>query len=225
MRIINIKKNPNELVELGQNLELLLPDSPVIAFCGGRSITKILEPLKKHIAQNFFSKFLTANYLMIDERMVPLDNNDSNYRLINNNFYKFLKECTKHPPEFLPFLSDQIESSLKKYSKIVDDNKGIVDLVFLGVGEDGHIAGLFPSAKWDEEANFFVFEDAPKPPPHRMTASPKLIRSAKTIILAFLGEEKRAAWNNFQERKLSPSACPCLLCADCENLFIITDLS
>lgn len=225
MKIINIKKDKAELDELGKMLEEALPDIPLIAVCGGKSILKIFEPLKKYVSTNFFSKFLTATYIMVDERLVPLDDPECNFKLANNNFYKYLAECCKKAPEFIPFDISKIEASKKTYAKVVEENKGVLDLILLGAGEDGHIAGLFPNFEWDEVNPFFTFENSPKPPSGRMSASPKLISTANNVVLAFLGEGKRDAYNRFLANAESVRSLPCLLTMSAKNLIVVTDLT
>ncbi|HEX9626186.1 MAG TPA: 6-phosphogluconolactonase [Acidiferrobacterales bacterium] len=70
------------------------------------------------------------------------------------------------------------------------------DLVLLGLGEDGHTAGLFPARDWNGAAVLAV-GDAPKPPPERVSLSAAtLSRGAQTLFLVS-GDSKRdavAAW-------------------------------
>lgn len=70
------------------------------------------------------------------------------------------------------------------------------DLVLLGLGEDGHTASLFPARDWDG-ASVLAVQDAPKPPPARVSLSAMtLSRGAQTLFLAS-GDNKRdavAAW-------------------------------
>lgn len=47
-----------------------------------------------------------------------------------------------------------------------------VDVAFLGVGEDGHVASLFPDSASLDSTEYFVFvENSPKAPPKRITAT------------------------------------------------------
>jgi len=62
----------------------------------------------------------------------------------------------------------------------------------LTVGEDGHIASLFPehSLLSEESRLAITICDAPKPPSARITISPVVIRSAKKTIVMATGAKK-----------------------------------
>ncbi len=69
------------------------------------------------------------------------------------------------------------------------------DIVFLGMGPDGHIASLFPGHEQvlEDSADALAELDSPKPPPERVTMSGSRLRAAAEIVLLFAGEEKHAA--------------------------------
>jgi 6-phosphogluconolactonase len=72
----------------------------------------------------------------------------------------------------------------------------ILDLVFLGMGEDGHVASLFPNAA-PEILNctvpFLAIENSPKPPPRRISLSYAAIAAAKKVWVLVSGAGKEAA--------------------------------
>ncbi|MEU4691310.1 6-phosphogluconolactonase [Actinoplanes sp. NPDC023714] len=67
------------------------------------------------------------------------------------------------------------------------------DVLMLGVGEDGHVASLFPDhpGLQAEGAAAAVF-DSPKPPPTRVTLTFETIRSAEEVWLIAAGPDKAA---------------------------------
>jgi 6-phosphogluconolactonase len=84
------------------------------------------------------------------------------------------------------------EAELSKISP----NKAL-DLIFLGMGEDGHIASLFPNTSdkfLDISAPFIVVENSPKPPPTRISLSYQAIFAAKKIWTLVSGAGKEAAF-------------------------------
>lgn len=92
-----------------------------------------------------------------------------------------------------------------------------LDLLYLGVGEDGHIASLFPGsypALDDKEtADTALVENSPKPPPLRVTVTYRgLKKYAKRaqVFLLFFGEGKRTALERFLSENESPSTLPCM---------------
>lgn len=75
-----------------------------------------------------------------------------------------------------------------------------LDVVLLGLGEDGHIASLFPGhvavrSPWEFSPDSAVghVRDAPKPPAERMTLKLGMIGRAGLCVLLATGEGKRAA--------------------------------
>ncbi len=72
----------------------------------------------------------------------------------------------------------------------------VLDLIFLGMGEDGHVASLFPNADakiLDISVPFLVVENSPKPPPTRISMSYKMIFAARNIWILVSGPGKESA--------------------------------
>jgi len=72
----------------------------------------------------------------------------------------------------------------------------VLDLIFLGMGEDGHVASLFPDAS-PEILNcaspFLAIENSPKPPPRRVSLSYAAIAAAKQVWVLVSGAGKAPA--------------------------------
>lgn len=66
-----------------------------------------------------------------------------------------------------------------------------LDVLLLGVGDDGHVASLFPSkVVSEEERSVVAVRAAPKPPPTRLSLSMPVLRSAEEVWLVVAGEDK-----------------------------------
>lgn len=96
------------------------------------------------------------------------------------------------------------------------DNECELSLLYLGVGEDGHIASLFPSSFPGLDAQGcpgIVFVDnSPKPPATRITVTYRWFRTwarQAKIRLLFLGEGKREALLRLLSGKEGASSLPC----------------
>ena len=88
----------------------------------------------------------------------------------------------------------EANSELRKIIAADADGLPALDLVFLGMGEDGHIASLFPGHTWAAaDALAAHVADSPKPPRDRITLTRGLLATATTAILLAVGEGKRAA--------------------------------
>ncbi|HZO35838.1 MAG TPA: 6-phosphogluconolactonase [Solirubrobacteraceae bacterium] len=71
----------------------------------------------------------------------------------------------------------------------------VLDVVDLGLGPDGHVASLFPhhAALEIADATTAGIEDAPKPPPQRITLTLPVLRAARSCVIHTTGDSKREA--------------------------------
>ena len=89
-------------------------------------------------------------------------------------------------------------ASLEIVRHVPTDESGfpIGDVVFLGMGEDGHVASLFPNLTatcGDADASVYLSVVASKPPPHRVTLSYDALRVAKEVWVLVSGPGKEEA--------------------------------
>ena len=128
-----------------------------------------------------------------DERLVPLDDEQSNYRRAKELWF----DDAKVPPrQIFPLVSEhEPQQAALEYERLLRIAAGFpLDLALLGVGPDGHIASLFPNApalssrSWVE-----VVHDAPKPPPERLTLTMEVFERTPDVIVAAFGENKADA--------------------------------
>jgi 6-phosphogluconolactonase len=91
-------------------------------------------------------------------------------------------------------LADAAQARARVAAALAREFSGALDVTLLGLGEDGHIASLFPGLPWDDGgARVFTLDHAPKPPPARITLSRAFIATAATHVVYAIGEGKRAA--------------------------------
>ncbi len=125
-----------------------------------------------------------------DERQVPLDDPASNYAMAK----AALLDHVPIPPEQVVPLVDDPTPALRR---IPADGRGWprLDIIHLGLGEDGHTASLFPGsdALDEEQALVRVIHDAPKPPPDRLTLTLPVLNAARAVLFMVQGASKHEA--------------------------------
>ena len=113
-----------------------------------------------------------------DERIVPLDDEESNHRQATEHLQA--PDATWHPvPTDLG-----AEGAATAYASELE---GVtLDVALNGMGPDGHTASLFPGfPQVHAEGVCVAVHDSPKPPPDRVTLTlPKLNESRRIILLA-----------------------------------------
>ena len=132
-----------------------------------------------------------------DERVVPLDHEDSNHALCTRELFGKLPadgpQLTIHTID--AELADDLEELADAYEKeligefTVEDTTRfpIFDIVLLGIGPDGHPASLFPGpALLAEDDRWIAYiKDSLKPPPRRVTLTfPIRNHSARVAFVA-----------------------------------------
>lgn len=172
-----------------------------VALSGGRITQKFFESV---VGQNQSRKISFANvhFFWADERCVPPTDPDSNFKMADELLFRPLKIAAEKihrlRGEDAPAAAVQsAEAELKRVAAPDKSGRPVIDLIFLGMGEDGHIASLFPNASakiLDNSASFLVVENSPKPPPTRISLSYKTIFAAKNIAVLVSGAGKEAAF-------------------------------
>src|ERR1700680_314810 len=124
-----------------------------------------------------------------DERCVRPDHPDSNYRMARETLLDRVSPATVHrmPAELGP------DEGADLYAHIVA-SVAPLDVVTLGVGEDGHTASLFPGHPALKASALVVgIRDSPKPPPQRVTLTLPALQRARRAILLVTGAGKADA--------------------------------
>ena len=117
-----------------------------------------------------------------DERCVPPDDPESNYRMARETLPRArLHRMEGERPD--------PEAAAADYARILPD---ALDLIILGVGEDGHTESLFPGRPVGP-GKVMVVRDAPKPPPTRLSVTPMVIRAARERLVVATGADKAEA--------------------------------
>ncbi|HSA01182.1 MAG TPA: 6-phosphogluconolactonase, partial [Candidatus Paceibacterota bacterium] len=171
----------------------------LVALSGGR----LAEPLFAAMAAQLHSGAKPASrmhFFWADERCVPPDHPDSNYRLAQRFLLAPLavEEDRIHrirgERDSVQAAREAEEELLRVAGRLGRDTSAL-DFVWLGMGEDGHVASLFPANQIQDLANprLFYAVVGPKPPPIRVTLGYSAIAAAGEVWITVVGPEKREA--------------------------------
>lgn len=137
--------------------------------------------------------------LIGDERCVPLDHEDSNWGQISKILFENERIALSH--QLSPQANLGAERGAQLYSQLIRENltnkngKLEIDLLWLGVGQDGHTLSLFPNhpALMDDTDIVIAVHNSPKPPSDRITLSLNSVIHAKKIVVFATGANKKEA--------------------------------
>lgn len=142
-----------------------------------------------------------------DERFVPFDHAESNGGMA---FTFLLKPLKIQKPNYFPIPTEDIEpvqSALEYESNLrfffgEKETTPQIDLILLGMGEDGHTASLFPNTEALNKTDRLVKENwIPKLNTWRITFTFKLINSAQNVIFLVTGKEKATVVRDILSKK------------------------
>jgi len=188
-----------------------------VALSGG-SLPKLVgpplaaEPLRSEIDWSAWHVFWA------DERWLPLNHPDSNFRLARECLF----DHVKIPVAQIYPIDDSYDPSdtAKMYQAILAQlfqpppgHPPRFDLILLGMGEDGHTASLFPNHLLLHETRHWVtaITDSPKPPPDRITLTLPVINNARHVAFLAAGPGKADILPQVLESDTSSTALPARL--------------
>ncbi len=150
-----------------------------------------------------------------DERCVPPDHPDSNYRLAR----EALLSKVAIAPGNVHRLRGEIDpgQAALEYEQIVrrevaaPTTGGVptFDLILLGMGPDGHTASLFPGTEaLREDMRLVAANFVPRLNAHRLTFTPPLINAAARVMFIVAGSDKAETLRAVLEGEYQPDALP-----------------
>jgi 6-phosphogluconolactonase len=195
---INIYQTPEELADMFADrlINLIVNNSGReyhLAISGGKTPDLLFSALtKKYVQSPLWQKI---HFWWVDERMVPPDHPESNYRVANNlllskipvpkeNIHR-IKGENKPEEEALSY-SAQIRKKLP-----TGNGWPVFDMILLGMGDDGHTASIFPDQmQLLESDQICAVATHPVSGQKRVTLTGKAINNAAKISFLVTGSGK-----------------------------------
>lgn len=200
-----------------------------VALAGGRVAADFFSAVAE-LAKATDQFFENIHFFWGDERCVPPDNSESNYRLARERLLQPLNipDAQIHrihgeaPPEQAARLATE---ELCRLTTQDSKSRPVLDMVFLGMGPEGHVASLFPGPEQPQPGEQVVYRAVvtPKPPPKRITLDYGPLAAALDVWVLVSGAGKEEA---LRQSLTSESTTPLgRVLASRRDTRVLTDLS
>jgi len=171
-----------------------------VALSGGRITQKLFSATVERTNARAVG-FEAVHFFWADERCVPPADAESNFRMAQELLFAPLKisggQIHRLRGEEEPGAAVRLaEAEIRQVVPANAAGQPVLDLIFLGLGEDGHVASLFPGETAESSADKGVYrsvENSPKPPPKRITLSYGTIAAASQVWMLASGSGKASA--------------------------------
>jgi len=183
-----------------------------VALSGGSTPKPLYRKLAKRTGSDRV-EWDKVFFFWSDERCVPPDHQDSNYRMAR----ELLLDPLEIPEEHIYRLDGELppEQAAQAYQSLLEklfpSRPPRFDLILLGMGEDGHTASLFPQTKavrMTDPDQWIAANFVPALGSWRLTFTPSLINAAANISMLVTGEEKQRRLHQVLTGRYQPNVLP-----------------
>ena len=189
-------------------------DSFTIALAGGSTPKGLYAMLAVSPFRNQLD-WTRIRFFWGDERHVPPDHADSNYRMAHEALLRHLPISAAQVhrvPSELPdaqAAADQYEAALREQFGAFEPDVPRFDLILLGMGPDGHTASLFPGTRAVHETSRLVAAPWVETlQAFRITFTPVLLNHARHVTFLICGRAKAETLHAVLEGPFQPDALP-----------------
>ena len=186
-----------------------------IAISGGstpkRTFELMANPAEKYLSAMPWEKM---EFYWVDERTVPPDHKDSNYRMTRE---AVLDKVPLKPRQIFRIEGElepeqaaaRYESAIRNHLRLEGAQGPVFDLLALGMGLDGHTASLFPhTAAIHELIRIAVANHVPQLNTWRVTLTSPVINEARDVFFLIAGKDKAQPLHDVLLGKYDPETLP-----------------
>lgn len=189
-----------------------------VALSGGSTPKNLYGLLATDLALRSTIPWGKLNFFFGDERHVPPDSPESNYRMAQEAMFSRAPIAAAQIARIKGEYPDAAQAA-REYEKTLREFFGLkegefprFDLVFLGMGSDGHTASLFPGTKaLYEEERLVISNWVGKFFTERITLTAPVLNYAARVIFLVQGEDKAPALKAVLEGPYEPEQLPAQL--------------
>jgi 6-phosphogluconolactonase len=171
----------------------------LVALSGGRIARRFFSSIA-HRGEAAAERLNRVEFFWADERCVAPNHPESNFGIARLLLFTPLAI----PPTRIHRIRGELEKDqaaaeaekeLRRLAPVNAAGCPILDLIFLGMGEDGHVASLFPEGADDAQGAGKCYQAvvASKPPPERVTITYEIVAAAREVWVIASGAGKVAA--------------------------------
>ena len=165
-----------------------------VALSGGQTPAPLYRRLATGVSNA--SLWQKTHVFLADERFVPPEHEDSNYRRLKENLFRWVR-LPQNNVHYVPFIdsstfaAELYTENLRHYFSLGETDIPAFDFILLGLGEDGHTASLFPSLTEEEmRSGLALAVHDPQLKYRRISLSLPVLNAARQLFFLVTGEQK-----------------------------------
>ena len=183
----------------------------VVALSGG-STPKLLYQLLANPNEPFREQieWKKSFFLFTDERHVPPDHPESNYRMVYEAMFSHAPKTTVcRISGEKPVAADAAEEYEDVLVELFSEDIPDIDLILLGLGEEGHTASLFPGSEALRETERLVVAPwVEKLNAYRITLTLPVLNNGGSVVFLVTGASKAKILREIIYADKNPDLCP-----------------
>jgi 6-phosphogluconolactonase len=204
-----------------------------VALSGGRIAKTFYEAIVS-IVRADHQNVDHVHFFFADERCVPPTDPESNFITARQSLFDPLHIRAEqihriHGETDDTYAAKEAEAELCRIAPMDSAGQPILDLVILGMGEDGHTASLFPGEPESLINDSAVYRavTAVKPPPRRITLGYACLKAARQLIVLASGKGKESILRQVLKEisEASPKLPLARVVHDHQDALILTDVA